>query len=48
MIKEVKASQYEVYVHLAPPCGTASKAREIPIPEHLKAKGYSGAKAVEV
>ena len=38
-IKQIKAQGYRVYVHIAPPCGTASKAREIPIPEHLKEKG---------
>ena len=28
-----------VYVHVAPPCGTASRAREKPIPEWLKKSG---------
>jgi hypothetical protein len=27
------------YVHLGPPCGTASRARERPIPEHLRKLG---------
>ena len=27
------------YVHGAPPCGTSSKAREIPLPQNLKRKG---------
>ena len=31
--------QHFVYVHVAPPCGTASRARDRPIPEHLRKAG---------
>jgi hypothetical protein len=31
--------QHFAYVHVAPPCGTASRARDRPIPEHLRKAG---------
>ena len=32
---------HTVFVHLSPPCGTASRAREKPLPQHLLQRGFS-------
>ena len=38
VISAVKSGRVK-YIHAAPPCGTASRSREIPIPQHLKSQG---------
>ncbi len=35
-VRELVEQTHVVYVHLAPPCGTYSRARERPIPAHLR------------
>ena len=35
-VRELIAQDHVMYVHLAPPCGTYTRARERPIPKHLR------------
>ncbi len=35
-VKELVSQDHLLYVHLAPPCGTYTRARERPIPAHLR------------
>ena len=39
LLWEVLSHPRLCYVHMAPPCGTASLAREVPLPEYLKQQG---------
>jgi hypothetical protein len=39
IIREVIRSGRLVYIHVAPPCGTATKARERPVPQKLRHMG---------
>ena len=39
LLSDIIKTETVSYIHVAPPCGTASSARGRPIPEHLKVQG---------